>query len=86
MLSLPTDLEAEVVALMQQGRTIEAIQRLRLAMNVSLADAKRWVDDRVQALPGKAKVFTGRPCPFCGKPLRTDRARQCFECGKDWHE
>lgn len=27
-----------------------------------------------------------QPCPFCGKMLRTAAARQCFECGKDWHE
>jgi hypothetical protein len=25
------------------------------------------------------------PCPHCGKPLRTAKARQCFECGVDWH-
>lgn len=25
-------------------------------------------------------------CPHCGKPLRTALARQCFECGKTWHE
>lgn len=25
-------------------------------------------------------------CPYCGKPLRTERAKQCFECGKDWHD
>jgi hypothetical protein len=26
------------------------------------------------------------PCPFCGKLLRSPFSRQCFECGKDWHE
>ena len=26
-----------------------------------------------------------KPCPFCGKPLRTNQAQQCFLCGADWH-
>ncbi len=24
-------------------------------------------------------------CAQCGQPLRTDKARQCFACGADWH-
>jgi hypothetical protein len=24
-------------------------------------------------------------CPWCGKPLRTNEAKQCRFCGKDWH-
>jgi hypothetical protein len=26
------------------------------------------------------------PCPFCGKPLPTNRAKQCPHCGADWHD
>lgn len=26
-----------------------------------------------------------KPCPQCGKPLRSNQAKQCFECGADWH-
>jgi hypothetical protein len=26
------------------------------------------------------------PCPFCGEPLRTARAKQCRHCKKSWHE
>jgi|GEM_PF-1673531 len=30
--------------------------------------------------------ITTPPCPKCGKPLRTEKARQCFECGASWRE
>ncbi len=25
-------------------------------------------------------------CPYCGQPLPTLQARQCFQCGADWHD
>ena len=25
-------------------------------------------------------------CPFCGEPLPTAKANQCFRCGADWHK
>lgn len=28
----------------------------------------------------------GPPCPHCGGPLRTPRAKQCPHCLSDWHE
>jgi hypothetical protein len=26
------------------------------------------------------------PCPYCGTELRTEKAKQCFDCGMDWHD
>jgi len=26
------------------------------------------------------------PCPYCGKELVSEKARQCFSCGMDWHD
>jgi hypothetical protein len=34
--------------------------------------------------PPEQKV--GPPCPFCGHPLQTSKAQQCFRCGMDWHD
>jgi ribosomal protein L37AE/L43A len=25
-------------------------------------------------------------CPYCGKAIRTQNAKQCFDCGMDWHD
>jgi hypothetical protein len=30
--------------------------------------------------------MTGPPCPYCGGQLRTAKAKQCRECGMDWHD
>lgn len=34
--------------------------------------------------PHEAKVRP--PCPYCGKPLFTEKSRQCLQCGWDWHD
>ncbi len=83
--SISPELEAELIALIGEGRTIEAIKRLRAATSAPLGACKSWVDERPQRIGGLSRKWKGKPCPYCGKPLRTDQARQCFECGMDWH-
>lgn len=31
-------------------------------------------------------AFFGPPCPYCNRFLRNKKAKQCFECGMDWHD
>jgi hypothetical protein len=33
----------------------------------------------------KKSYDANKPCPHCGKPLRSNEAKQCFACGADWH-
>jgi hypothetical protein len=33
-----------------------------------------------------ARRDEGPPCPKCGLPLRTAKAKQCFKCGAKWHD
>lgn len=79
------ELEADVRVMIGRGHTIAAIKRLREATGWGLAEAKMWVD-RASDDGGSVKCRTGKPCPYCGSPLRTDLAKQCFECGTDWHD
>lgn len=73
--------EARLHELIRQGRQIMATKELIAETGCSLRWAKIWVvhDGRPGAL------VPGTPCPLCGKPLRTSRARQCPHCGADWH-
>jgi hypothetical protein len=40
--------------------------------------------NHAQMAKGVTRSVTAK-CPKCGKVLRTDRAKQCFHCGADWH-
>ncbi len=65
------------------GNTITAITGLKRLANLSLRDAKFWVDHWGEVnVPG---LQTG-PCPFCGEELRTIDAKQCRHCKRDWHD
>jgi hypothetical protein len=44
------------------------------------------VEQTGEIRPEFQKSYAGNlPCPECGKPLRSNQAKQCFECGADWH-
>lgn len=62
--------------------TIAAIKCYRLMKGCKLKEAMEYIDN-LKPLPPNSKSKT--PCPYCGRLLRTDLAKQCFECGKDWH-
>jgi hypothetical protein len=77
--------------LMNQGRKGMAARELAKATGCPLAWAELWVlhrgrprrpsDRRLGCL---AALET--PCPYCGEPLRTPRAKQCRHCRRDWHD
>lgn len=37
-------------------------------------------------LSGCPRKQPALPCPYCGKPLLSHQAKQCFQCGTDWHD
>lgn len=84
-LQVSAELQAELTALITQGRTIEAIQRLRTVTGCGLKDGKAWVDQRMSTIPSQPHTFSGPLCPYCQSPLATDKAQQCLACGMDWH-
>lgn len=61
---------------------IAAIKCYRLMKGCTLKEAMEYIDS-LEPLPPNPK--SKKPCPYCGRLLRTDLAKQCFECGKDWH-
>ena len=51
------------------------------------------VDDQVVRVYFDISSFHGpkserptAPCPFCGQPLRTAKAKQCRHCKRQWHD
>lgn len=61
---------------------IAAIKCYRLMKGCTLKEAMEYIDS-LEPLPLNPK--SDKPCPYCGRLLRTNLAKQCFECGKDWH-
>lgn len=47
-------------------------------------DALAKANQRASHLAGTH--LAASTCPYCERPLRSPRARQCAECGLDWHD
>jgi len=50
-------------------------------------ELRKQLADAVQEyFEGPSEETETKPCPYCGQPLRTPKAKQCFECHMDWHD
>ena len=79
--SIPPELEDEIRGLEHSGR-----QMFRLTQITGCP--KSWAKIWVAHPDGPHRIFgdTNAPnCYHCGKQLRTKLAKQCVECGADWH-
>ena|SRR5579871_4664489 len=81
-LNVSFEIEMQVKRLAQQGKPCDAVMWLKKATGCCLLSANAWVAENV---PFFGRLI-GKPCPYCKKPLKTDQAQQCFECGTDWHD
>jgi ankyrin repeat protein len=86
----PTDL-AEAVS--GQGKLTELFTHMaydervswelrNAADRLSRTDEPTPVHEREYDEEAKSDVA----CPYCGRPLRTAQAKQCFSCHMDWHD
>ena len=79
---LPRSREARIRQLMTERDTVTAMRELVDATGCPLSWANLWV-----AHKGRAQTRPpGTTCSHCGGRLRTPQAKQCLECGMDWHD
>jgi len=79
---LTTEHEATLRGLIDRGKKVEAMFKLREATGCSVRWSKIWVIHG--GVPNNA-AEAASPCPHCGAPLRSPRSTQCRFCKRDWH-
>ena len=83
------DLESEdhrrLYNLARSGQQDAAVEELMKVVGCPRDWALLWVTHPFGP-KRPARLWVGPPCPRCSRPLRTRLARQCFECGLDWHD
>ena len=69
-------------SLVMSDQKMMAVSELEALTGAPTRWAKIWVTHG-----GRPDVFgTTGPCPYCGQPLKTARAKQCPHCFMDWHD
>jgi len=79
------DLPSEVASKALASSKVSAIKIIAETTGCPLYWAQLWVEHPEGPIHPPFK-WPGPPCANCGKPLRSALARQCFECGMDWHD
>jgi hypothetical protein len=78
------DIPPDMAAKLRRMHAGIAMPMIRDLTGCPLDWAKAWFGHR----NGPHREFgetDAPPCPHCGKQLRTKLAKQCVECGADWH-
>ena len=79
---MTVELESRVKKLIRENKKLMAMAELESALGCSKRWSKIWVIHSGKPTP----EFPGPPCPYCGKPLKTSRAKFCMHCLTNWRE
>ena len=82
-IELPQIDEERIREQIRCGQVISAIKDVRQITGLSLAEAKFWVDHSGELI---GRGVQAGVCPHCGGDLRTDMAKHCRFCLRDWHD
>jgi hypothetical protein len=84
-LELDVETASRARELARKHNLADAMKTVHQATGCGLKWAQLWAEHPDG--PVREPVpWPGPPCPHCGKPLRSKLAKQCFECGMDWHD